>query len=62
VFQGYSEVEVVVEVKLRSTVYTQKLTVTSPTSGGHTVGVVRSRIQATEFSFLVSPSWCQAPI
>jgi hypothetical protein len=29
--------------------YAQKLALTSPTSGGHSVGVVRSRTQATEF-------------
>jgi hypothetical protein len=28
-----------------------KLTLTSPTSGGRSVGTVRSRTQATEFSF-----------
>jgi hypothetical protein len=34
-----------------STLYPQKLTLTSPTSGGRSVGVVRSRTQATEFRF-----------
>jgi restriction endonuclease S subunit len=29
----------------------KKLTITSPTSSGRSVGVVRSRTQATEFSF-----------
>jgi hypothetical protein len=29
--------------------YPQKLTLTSPTSGGRSVGIVRSRTQATEF-------------
>jgi hypothetical protein len=33
------------------TLYPQKLAVTSPTSGGRSVGIVRSRTQATEFSF-----------
>jgi hypothetical protein len=33
--------------------YLQKLVLTSPTSGGRSVGIVRSRTQATEFSFLV---------
>jgi hypothetical protein len=32
------------------TFYLQKLALTSPTSGSHLVGIVRSRIQATEFS------------
>jgi hypothetical protein len=32
--------------------YPQKLALTSPTSGGRSVGIVRSRTQATEFSFL----------
>jgi hypothetical protein len=35
----------------RGTLYLQKLTLTSPTSGGRSVGIVRSRTQATEFSF-----------
>jgi hypothetical protein len=33
----------------RDTLYLQKLTLSSPTSGGRSVGIVRSRIQATEF-------------
>jgi hypothetical protein len=33
--------------------YPQNLAVTSPTSGGRSVGIVRSRIEATEFSYLV---------
>jgi hypothetical protein len=31
--------------------YPQKLSPTSPTSGGRSVGIVRSQTQATEFSF-----------
>jgi hypothetical protein len=34
------------------TVYPQKLALTSPTSGGRSVGIVRSRTKATEFSSL----------
>jgi hypothetical protein len=30
--------------------YPQKLALTSPTSGGRSVGIVRSRTQATEFA------------
>jgi hypothetical protein len=33
----------------RGTLYPQKLALTSPRSGGRSVGVVRSRTQATEF-------------
>jgi hypothetical protein len=33
----------------RDTLYPQKLTLTSPTSGGRSVGIVRSRTQTTEF-------------
>jgi hypothetical protein len=33
--------------------YPQKLGLTSPTSGGRSVGIVRSRTKATEFSSLV---------
>jgi hypothetical protein len=35
----------------RDTLYPQKLALTSPTSGGRSVGIVRSRTKATEFSF-----------
>jgi hypothetical protein len=34
----------------RGTLYQQKLALTSPTSGDGSVGIVRSRTQATEFS------------
>jgi hypothetical protein len=34
----------------RGTLYPQKLALTSPTSGGRSVSIVRSRTQATEFS------------
>jgi hypothetical protein len=34
-----------------STLYPLKLALTSPTSGGRSVGIVRSRTQATEFGF-----------
>jgi hypothetical protein len=36
----------------RGTLYLQKLALTSPTSGGRLVGIVRSRTQATEFSLV----------
>jgi hypothetical protein len=35
----------------RGTLYPQKLSLTSPTSGGRSVGILRSRTQAMEFSF-----------
>jgi hypothetical protein len=35
----------------RSTICAQKLELTSPSSGGRSVGIVRSRTQATGFSF-----------
>jgi hypothetical protein len=35
----------------RDTLYPQKLALISPTSGGRSVGIVRSRTEATEFSF-----------
>jgi hypothetical protein len=35
----------------RGTLYPQTLALTSPTGGGRSVGIVRSRTQATEFSF-----------
>jgi hypothetical protein len=34
----------------RGTLYPQKLVLTSPTSGGRSVGIIRSRTEATEFS------------
>jgi hypothetical protein len=34
--------------------YPQKLELTSPTSGGRSVGIVRSQTEATEFEFDVS--------
>jgi hypothetical protein len=34
----------------RDILYSQKLALTSSTSGGRSVGIVSSRIQATEFS------------
>jgi len=33
--------------------YSQKLALTSPTGGGRSVGIVRSRTKATEFFFLL---------
>jgi hypothetical protein len=35
----------------RDTLYSHKLALTSPTSGGRSFGIVHSRTQATEFSF-----------
>jgi hypothetical protein len=35
----------------RDTLYPQKLTLISPKSGGHSVGIVLTRTKATEFSF-----------
>jgi hypothetical protein len=37
----------------RGTLYSQKLALTSPTSGGRSVGIIRSQTQATGFSSLV---------
>jgi hypothetical protein len=36
----------------RGTLYPQKLALTSPTSGGRSVGIVLSRTQATKFSLV----------
>jgi hypothetical protein len=38
----------------RDTFYLQKLALTSPTSGGCSIGIVRSRTKATEFGFWFS--------
>jgi hypothetical protein len=38
--------------RARGTLYPQKLALTSPTRGGHSVGIVRSRTQATEVFYL----------
>jgi hypothetical protein len=40
-------------VTLKWTIYPQKFSVTSPTGGGRSVGIVRSRTKATEFSFFL---------
>jgi hypothetical protein len=37
----------------RGTLYSQKLALTSPTRGGRSVDIVRSRIQATVFSLVL---------
>jgi hypothetical protein len=37
----------------RGTLFPQMLALTSTTSGGHSVGIVGSRTQATEFSFFL---------
>jgi hypothetical protein len=37
----------------RGTLYPQKLAITSPTSGGRSVGIVRSRTQTMEFSLIL---------
>jgi hypothetical protein len=39
------------------TLYPQKLTLTSPTRGGLSVGIVRSRTQATEFICFLCYTW-----
>jgi hypothetical protein len=36
----------------RDTFYPHKLAITSPTSGGRSVGIVRSRTQTMEFFFI----------
>jgi hypothetical protein len=37
----------------RDTLYQQNLTLTSPTSGNRSIGIVRSRTEATEFGFFL---------
>jgi hypothetical protein len=46
----------------RGSLYPQKLALTPPKSGGHSIGVVRSRTQATEFllGFESVPAACAA--
>jgi hypothetical protein len=41
----------------RSNIYPQKPALNSPTSGGRSVGIVRSRTQATEFLLLSACGW-----
>jgi len=41
--------------------YPQKLALTSPTGGGHSVGIVRVRTKATEFSFFFAVSYKVTP-
>jgi hypothetical protein len=40
------------------TLYPQKVALTSPTNGGHSVGIVRSRTKATEFSLVFRLEAC----
>jgi hypothetical protein len=42
----------------RSTLYPQKLAITSPTSGGRSVGIVRSRTQTMEFFYIKAIKMC----
>jgi hypothetical protein len=42
----------------RGTLYPQNLALNSLTSGGRSVGIVRSRTQATEFSCTSRITWC----
>jgi hypothetical protein len=37
--------------------YPQKLAITSPTSGGRSVGIVLSRTQTMEFFYVVKALW-----
>jgi hypothetical protein len=41
----------------RNTLCPQRLALTSPTSGGRSVSIVRLRIKATEFSFYCLVTW-----
>jgi hypothetical protein len=43
--------EITAALTYATPLYPQKLTITSPTSGGPSVGIVRSRTQDTEFVF-----------
>jgi hypothetical protein len=45
----------------RGTLYQQTLALTSPTSSGSSVGIVRSRTQATEFVCLFYNDWSRKP-
>jgi hypothetical protein len=38
----------------RGTLYPQKLAITSPTRGGRSVGIVRSRTQTMEFFYVIT--------
>jgi hypothetical protein len=40
-----------------NTVYPHRLALTSPTSGGRSVGIVRLRTMATEFSLISNQAW-----
>jgi hypothetical protein len=42
----------------RNTLHQQRLALTSPTSGGHSLGIVRLRTTATEFSFFLYSLEC----
>ena len=44
-----------------TSLYPQKMALTSPTGGGRSVGIVRSRTKATEFTLVFSSSICNTP-
>jgi hypothetical protein len=44
----------------RNTLYPQRLPLTSPTSGGRSVGIVRLRTTATEFSYFLYMNWVRS--
>jgi hypothetical protein len=46
---------IIISDPARGTFYPQKLAQASPTSGGLSVGIVRSRTQATEFFYGSTP-------
>jgi hypothetical protein len=50
-----SKIEELLRRNSSDTLCPQTLALTTPTSGGHSVGIVRSRIEATEFSFFSLP-------
>jgi hypothetical protein len=43
----------ILKISFLCTLYPHKLAITSPTRGGRSVGIVRSRTQTMEFSFLL---------
>jgi hypothetical protein len=49
-----STTEELLDRKVAAPVYPQKLAITSPSSGGRSVGIVRSRTQTMEFSFFLA--------
>jgi hypothetical protein len=54
VYKSENTAEGIRRVDYATTLYPQKLALTSPTSGGRSVGIIRSRTKATELLVIIT--------